>query len=101
MGRFLITAVGLFAGGIRHGVALVEGNDPVEPFPEPGRHLVETGGFALAFGRAQRGIGDEKDAFGKPDVASLAEFGKWHDITFAPPERHPVAPGIFDELVTL
>ena len=97
----LVTAVRLFAGGIRHGVALVEGDNPIEPFAEPGRHLVEAGGFPFAFGRTQRGIGDKKDAFGKPDVAPLAELRERYDIALAAAERHPVATRIFDELVTL
>ena len=74
LGRLLVAAVGLFAGSIRHGVAFVEGDDTVEPFAEPGRHLIEAGGFALAFSRPQGGIGDEEDAFGQPDVAALTEL---------------------------
>ncbi len=63
--------------------------------------MVETGGFALAFRRAQGRVGDEEDALGEADVAPLAELRERHDITFAPAERHPVAPCILDELVTL
>ena len=99
LGRLLVAAVGLFAGGVRHGVAFVESDDPIEPFPKPGRHLVEAGGFPLAFGRTQRGISDEKDAFGETDVAALAELRERYDIVLAPPEGHPIAPRILDELV--
>ncbi len=99
LGRFLVTAVGLFTGGICHGVAFIKSDDSIEPFAEPGRHLVQARGFALTFGRAQRGIGDEEDTLGQADVAALAELRERHDIALAPPERHPVAPRIFDELV--
>ena len=97
--RLLVAAVGLFAGGVRHGVAFVESDDPVEPLAEPGRHLVEAGGFPLAFGRAQRGISDEEDALGQAEIAPLTELRERHDIAFAPTERHPVATRILDELV--
>jgi hypothetical protein len=53
-------------------VAFIEGDNPVEPFPEPERDLVKAGDFPFAFGRTQRGIGDKKDAFGETDVAPLA-----------------------------
>ncbi|ARU03147.1 hypothetical protein LOKVESSMR4R_03924 (plasmid) [Yoonia vestfoldensis] len=101
LGRLLVAAVGLFSGSIRHGMAFIKSNDPVEPIAEPGRDLIEAGGFALTFSRAQRGVGDEEDALGQADVAALAELRERHDIAFASPERYPVATRIFDELVAL
>jgi len=69
-----VAAVGLFAGGIGHGVAFIKSDDPVEPLAEPGGHLLEAGSLALTFSRAQRGVGNEEDALGQAYVAALAEF---------------------------
>jgi hypothetical protein len=68
-----IAALALRSGGIRHGVAFVEEDHPVEVRPQPVDDLVDAGFLGPAFFGAQRGIGGEEDALGERDVAALRE----------------------------
>ena len=69
LGGGAVAALGLVAGGVGHGVGLVEHDDAVERRGiagcghQPVDDLLEAGGLAFAFGRAQRGVGREEDAF--------------------------------------
>ena len=72
--RLFVAAIGLFAGGIRHGVAFVESDNPVEPFAQPGRHLVEPRRLPFAFGGTQSRVSDKEDAFGLNRPGFTGEF---------------------------
>ena len=63
LGRSAVATLALAAGRIGHGVRFVEDNDAVAIAPEPIDDLGKAGSFALAFGRAQRRVGREQDAF--------------------------------------
>jgi hypothetical protein len=79
-------------------VALVEHDDAVEArsglraglAAQPREDLIEAGWLALAFGRAQRGVGDEQDALVEPDRRALAEARQRLDEQPLLPKRRPV-----------
>ena len=107
--RHLLAALGLAAGRVLHGVALVEHDHAVEAgrglraglAAEPGEDLVEAGGLALALGRAQRGVGDEQDALVEPDRRALAEARQRLDQQALLAQRRPVAPRVLDQRLGL
>jgi len=103
--RHLPAALGLAAGRVLHGVALVEHDHAVEAgrgiraglAAEPGQDLIEAGSLALALGRAQRGVGDKQDALIEPDRRALAEARQRLDEKAFLAQRGPVAPRVLDQ----
>src|SRR6185503_10089607 len=103
--RHLIAALGLAAGRVLHGVALVEHDHAVEVgcgleaglAAEPGEDLVEAGGLALALGRAQRGVGHKEDAFIEADRGALAETLQRLDQQRLLAKRGPIPSRIADQ----
>ena len=89
------------AGGVLHGVALVEDDHPVEAGAEPVHHLPDPRSPLLARVGAQRGVGGEQDALLQPDGRALPESREGLDQQPLLAERRPVAPRILDQRVGL
>src|ERR1700732_4634173 len=71
----LVAALGLLAGGVLHGMGLVEHDHAIEVATQPIDDLLHARRLRLALGRAQGGIGGEQDALAKPDRRALLEAG--------------------------
>ena len=69
----LVAAFALAAGGVLHGMALVEDDDAVEIGAQPVDDLLDARSLLLARVGAQRGVGGEQDAFVEADRRALAE----------------------------
>ena len=96
---FLFAAFALVAGGIGHGVGLVEDDDAVESAAEPVDDLLNAAWF-VAFGlSAQGGVGGEEDSFVERDRCTLAEARQRYDVGAVAADRGPVALGVLDQFV--
>jgi hypothetical protein len=58
----LSPALGLLAGGVRHGVRFVEKDNAIKAFAEPVENLLEARILAFALAGAQRRVSGEKNA---------------------------------------
>ena len=97
----LLAALALVAGGVGHGVRLVEDDDAVEAAAEPVDDLLNPARLlALRLG-AQGRVGGEEDAFVERDRGALAEARQRHDVGAIAADRGPVALGVLDQLVGL
>ena len=99
--RRLVAALALLAGGVRHGVRLVEQDHAVEIRSQPVEDLLEPRAFAFAFGGAQGRVSGEQNAFGDADRRALAVARLRHDQELLLAERRPVALRVLDQLVGL
>ena len=72
---------------------------PSKSAAEPVDDLLHARGLALAFLRADRGVGGEQDALIEADRVALAEAGKRRDLQALLAERRPVALRVVDQLV--
>ena len=97
--RLLFAALGLVAGGVRHGVRFVEDDDAVETPAKPIDDLLHAAGFFALGLRAQRRVGGEEDAFLERDQGTLPEARQGDDVGAVAADRRPVALGVFDQLV--
>ena len=97
--RRFVAALAFLARGVRHRVRLVEQDHAVEIFAQPIEDLFEPRAFAFAFGGAQRRVGREQNALGKPDRRALPVARLRHDQKFFLAERRPVALRVLDQLV--
>ena len=97
----LVAAFALAAGGVLHGVALVEDDDAVEIGAQPFDDLLDARNLLVARVGAQRGVGREQDAFLQTDRRALAEARQRRDQQPLHAERRPVALGVLDQLVGL
>ena len=94
-----IAPLTIAAGGIRHCMAFVEEDHPVEIRPEPVDDLVDAGFLGTPFFRAQRRIGGEENTLGQRDVAALCETRQRRHQQALLPERRPIALRIYQQLV--
>ena len=97
--RFLLAALALVAGGVGHGVGLVEDDDAVEIAAEPVDDLLHAAGLLAPRLGAQGRVGGEEDAFVERDRRALAEARQRHDVGAVAADRGPVALGILDQFV--
>ena len=95
----LLAALALVAGGVGHGVGLVEDDDAVEVAAQPVDDLLHAGRLLAARLRAQGGVGGEEDALVERDRRALAEARQRHDVGAVAADRGPVALGVLDQLV--
>ena len=72
---------------------------PSKSGAEPVDDLLHARGLALAFLRADRGVGGEQDALIEADRIALAEAGERRDLQALLAERRPVALRVVDQLV--
>lgn len=84
-------AVAVAAGGVGHGVRLVEDDDAVEVFPQPGEDLVEARGHAVAAAASERGVGGEENAIVERDGGTLLVALQRRDQQLLHAQRRPVA----------
>ena len=99
--RFLLAPFPLVAGGVGHGVGLVEDDDAVEAAAEPVDDLLHAAGLLAARLGAQGGVGGEEDAFLERDRGALPEARERHDVGAVAADCGPVALGVLDQLVGL
>ena len=97
----LVAALALAAGGVLHGVGLVEDDDAVEIGAQPFDDLLDPRSLLVALVGAQRGVGGEQDAFRQTDRRALAEARQRRDQQPLHAERRPVALRVLDQLVGL
>src|ERR1700730_5491401 len=71
--RLLLPALAFVAGGVGHGVGLVEDDDAVEAAAEPVDDLLHAARLLAARLGAQSGVGGEEDAFLERDRSALPE----------------------------
>ena len=96
-----IAAFALAAGGILHGVGLVEDDHAVEIPAQPIDDLLDPRNLLVALVGAQRGIGGEKDAFCQRIGVPCRKRDERRDQQPLHAERRPVALRILDQLVGL
>ena len=97
-----VAALAFAAGGVGHGVRLVEDDDAIKVLARAQSMIWAIRGLlALALLRAQGRVGGEEDAFGKADRRALPIAGERLDEEFFLAECRPVALGVFQQLVRL
>ena len=97
--RLLLAPAPLVAGGVGHGVGLVEDDDAVEAAAEPVDDLLHAARLLAARLGAQGGVGGEEDAFLERDRGALPEARQRHDVGAVAADCGPVALGVLDQLV--
>ena len=89
------------AGGVRHGVGLVEDEAAVEALATPRSDLGQPGRLVLPLLAPERRVGREQDSFDQRDGRPLPEARERHDLERLAAERRPVALGVLDQGVRL
>src|ERR1700730_19253710 len=92
--RLLLPALAFVAGGVGHGVGLVEDDDAVEAAAEPVDDVLHAARLLAARLGSQGGVGGEEDAFLERDCAALAKASERHDVGAVAADRGPGAVGV-------
>src|SRR5260370_8574864 len=90
--RLLLPALAFVAGGVAHGVGLVEDDDAVEAAAEPVDDLLHAARLLAARLGAQGGVGGEEDAFLERDRGALPEARERHAVGALAADSPPLAP---------